>query len=103
MAQGSGADGAAATMRVAVACTPRPGQAIEVEVELNRGSTALEAIRLSGLLERFAEIDISTQAIGVWGRACALEVPLREGDRVEIYRPLAADPKEARRRRAQRR
>jgi len=48
-------------------------------------------------------IDISIQAVGIWGRTVALDAPLAEGDRVEIYRPLRMDPKEARRRRAQRR
>ena len=89
-------------IRVAVACTPRAGLAVEVDVELPPESTALDAIRASGFLERFAEIDISTQSIGVWGRRCALDARVRGGDRVEIYRPLAADPKEARRLRARR-
>jgi len=90
------------SIRVAVACTPRPGQAVEVNVDVPAGSSALDAIRASGLLERFAEIDISTQSIGVWGRSRSLETGLRAGDRVEIYRALAADPKEARRLRAKR-
>jgi putative ubiquitin-RnfH superfamily antitoxin RatB of RatAB toxin-antitoxin module len=89
-------------MRVAVACSPRAGLAAEVDVEVATDATALDAIRASGLLERFAEIDISSQAIGVWGRHCSLETRLREGDRVEVYRPLALDPKEARRQRARR-
>jgi putative ubiquitin-RnfH superfamily antitoxin RatB of RatAB toxin-antitoxin module len=93
---------AGATIRVAVACSRRPGEAEEVEVEVPAGASALDAIRASGLLERHAEIDISSQAVGVWGRRCALDTVLREGDRVEIYRPLAIDPKEARRRRANR-
>jgi putative ubiquitin-RnfH superfamily antitoxin RatB of RatAB toxin-antitoxin module len=92
-----------ALIRVAVACTPRPGVAVEVGVELDAGATALDAIRASGVLQRFAEIDVSTQSIGVWGRICALDAPLADGDRVEIYRPLAVDPKEARRRRAKKR
>ena len=87
-------------IRVAVACTPRAGMAVEVDVEVAAESSALDAIRASGLLERFSEIDISTQSIGIWGRRCALDASVREGDRIEIYRPLAADPKEARRRRA---
>ena len=91
-----------AILRVSVACSPRAGVAAEVAVELSEGATAIEAIRASGLLERFAELDLSVQAIGVWGRACALDEPLREGDRVEIYRPLAMDPNQARRLRAQR-
>jgi putative ubiquitin-RnfH superfamily antitoxin RatB of RatAB toxin-antitoxin module len=90
-------------IRVTVACTPRPGVAVEVGVELDAGATALDAIRASGVLQRFTEIDVSTQAIGVWGRICALDARLADGDRVEIYRALAVDPKEARRRRAKKR
>jgi putative ubiquitin-RnfH superfamily antitoxin RatB of RatAB toxin-antitoxin module len=100
MARASGE--AEALIRVAVACSPRPGQAVEVDVEIAAGSSALDAIRASGLLERFEDIDISTQAIGVWGRSCALDASLRAGDRIEIYRALAVDPKDARRLRAKR-
>ena len=103
MGRASGATAAKVPLRVAVACTPRPGQAVEVEIEVGAGSSALDAIRASGVLERFPEIDISTQSVGLWGRRCALETILREGDRVEIYRPLAVDPKEARRGGANRR
>ena len=99
MGQGEGE----APIRVSVACSPKPGVAVEVEVEVGAGSSALEAIRASGLLERFAEIDISTQSVGIWGRRCALGATLKAGDRVEIYRPLAIEPMEARRRRARRR
>ena len=98
------ASGALATspIHVAVAVTPGPGRAVEVAVEVAQGSSALDAIRASGVLEQFTEIDISSQWVGVWGRRCALETILKEGDRVEVYRPLAVDPKEARRRRARR-
>ena len=89
-------------LRITVACSPREGVAAEVALELAEGATAIEAIRASGLLERFAELDLSVQAIGVWGRACALDARLRDGDRVEIYRPLVMDPDQARRLRAQR-
>lgn len=89
-----------ARLRVAVACSPAPGEAIEVQVEVVAGATALDALRASGLLDRFASLDVSSQAVGIWGRACALDAPLRDGDRVEIYRDLALDPKEARRRRS---
>ena len=101
MDRGSALPGAA-TVRVTVACSPRAGVAAEVALELSEGATAIEAIRASGLLERFAELDLSVQAIGVWGRGCALDARLHEGDRVEIYRPLAMDPNQARRLRAQR-
>ena len=90
-------------MRVAVACSPRPGVACEVEVALAAGMSVFDAVRASGLLERYPEVDISTQSVGVWGRRCALDTLLHEGDRVEIYRPLLLDPMEARRRRAERR
>ena len=87
-------------MRVAVACSPSPGVAVEVEVWIRPGATAGEALRESGLLERFADCGLEQQALGIWGRACRAETPLRSGDRVELYRPLAMDPKEARRLRA---
>ncbi|MEO8924681.1 MAG: RnfH family protein [Caldimonas sp.] len=102
MAHASG-NGSQAPIRVAVACTPRRGLAVEVQVEVPPGARALDAIRASGLLERFTEIDISTQSIGIWGRSSSLGATVDAGDRVEIYRPLAADPKEARRLRAKRR
>ncbi len=93
---------AGSALHVAVACSPRNGVAAEVALELPEAATAIDAIRASGLLERFPELDVSVQAIGVWGRPCALDARLRDGDRVEIYRPLAMDPNEARRLRAQR-
>ncbi|MEP6738886.1 MAG: RnfH family protein [Caldimonas sp.] len=88
-------------LRVAVACSPRAGLAVEAEVTIAPGSAALDAIRASGLLERYPEIDISTLAVGIWGRPCRLDTPVHSGDRVEIYRPLAMSPKEARRLRAE--
>ena len=90
------------TIRVAVACSPGRGEALEVCVDVAIGSTVLDAIRGSGLLERFPEIDISSQSVGIWGRVCALDVVVAGGDRIEIYRPLLVDPKEARRLRARR-
>ncbi len=92
---------AAVTIRVAVAWSPKAGEAFELALELPGGATVLDAVRAGGLLEGEAGIDISTQAVGIWGRAAALDSVLAEGDRVEIYRPLAINPKEARRRRAQ--
>jgi len=96
------ASAAAPTIRVAVAWSPRPGQAFEVTLELAGGASALDAIRASGALERHGEVDISTQAVGIWGRTAALDTVLADGDRVEIYRPLTMNPKEARRLRARR-
>ena len=61
-----------------------------------------DAIRLSGLLEECAEIDLARNAVGLFGRRVALDDALTEGDRVEIYRPLKRNPMAARHRRAHR-
>jgi len=74
-----------------------------VTLSLAAGATAGEAVRASGVLERHPEIDLRRQPIGIHGRVVTAGTLLRDGDRVEIYRPLAVDPKEARRRRAFRR
>jgi putative ubiquitin-RnfH superfamily antitoxin RatB of RatAB toxin-antitoxin module len=69
-------------------------------LELPPGATLGEAIERSGILARHPEIDLAGQKVGVFGKACALGQPAADGDRIEIYRCLAMDPKEARRRRA---
>jgi len=86
---------------VAVAGSEGDGTAFEIEVQVSGGATVLDAIRASRALERFPLLDISTAAVGIWGRASSLAALLEPGDRVEIYRPLAVDPKEGRRKRAQ--
>jgi hypothetical protein len=65
------------------------------------GITARQAIEISGILQIFPEIDLSNAAVGIFGKLITLETGLQAGDRVEIYRPLIADPKEQRRRRAE--
>ena len=92
---------ATSPLRVAVAWSVRPGVAHEVAVELAAGARVLDAIRASGATVGADAVDISTQPVGIWGRSVGLDAELCEGDRVEIYRPLQMDPKEARRRRAQ--
>ena len=69
-------------------------------VEADTPLTAQQAIERSGILERFPEIDLENNKIGIFGKASKLDAPLADGDRVEIYRPLIADPKEARKKRA---
>ena len=71
-----------------------------IELTLASGTTAGRAVALSGLLERHPEIDRRTARIGVYGRVVPVDTVLRDGDRVEIYRPLIADAKQARRHRA---
>lgn len=77
-----------------------PAEQEVIEVELPDGATVREAIVMSGVLTRFPEIDLAAAAVGIFGERAALDDPLEQDDRVEIYRPLLADPKEARRRRA---
>ena len=88
-------------MRVEVAYA-RPDLQVVLEMELAEGATAMEAILASGILERFPEIDFARNGLGVYGRLAPPERILRPGDRVEIYRPLLADPKAGRRLRAAR-
>ncbi len=79
-----------------------PEQQSLLSVTLPAGSTAEEAIRASGIMERHPEIDLTSQSVGVFGQVVGLDTPLNDGDRVEIYRPLQVDPKQARKRRAAR-
>lgn len=71
-----------------------------VRLSLPPGATVADAITRSGLLQRFPEIDLATQKVGVFGKLANLKQTLRPHDRVEIYRPLTADAKELRRQRA---
>ncbi|TAN06389.1 MAG: RnfH family protein [Rhodanobacteraceae bacterium] len=89
----------AATIRVSVVYAG-PQRVFRAEVELPKGSTVAEAIARSRIRESRPDVDIHPDRVGVFARKAALATPLRDGDRVEIYRPLALDPKEARRRRA---
>lgn len=68
-----------------------------VALDVPRGTTAREAVERSGLIHEFPEIDPEDNGLGIFGRRCAPDQRLRSGDRVEIYRPLKADPKEVRR------
>ena len=86
-------------IRVLVAAA-LPGAQEVVEVELAEGATVAEAIEASGLRQRFAAIDFDAARVGIWSRPCTRATVLREADRVELYRELAADPKEMRRKRA---
>ncbi len=70
------------------------------EVLLEPSTPLIGALKASGLLEEFPDIDLSVSRTGIFGRLAALDAPLQDGDRVEIYRPLAATPNELRRRRA---
>ena len=77
-----------------------PEQQVIVALNVPENTTVETAIKLSGLLARFPEINLSATAVGVFGKLCELNQPLKTGDRVCCYRPLHNDPKEARRQRA---
>lgn len=77
-----------------------PEQQLIVPLEVEQGCTAREAVTRSGLLERFPTIDLETGRIGIFGKLTKLDTVLRAKDRVEIYRPLIADPKAVRKQRA---
>ena len=77
-----------------------PTQQVILPVKVPTGSNAEAAILVSGVLAKFPEIDLAVNKIGVFGKLSKLDAELRHLDRVEIYRPLIADPKEVRRQRA---
>jgi len=70
-------------------------------IELEADATIADAIAACGISRDFPEIDTGKNRVGIFGRRLTLEAPLHDGDQVEIYRPLSADPKDTRRRRAE--
>ena len=70
-----------------------------LQVHIQPGTTAQQAIEQSGILLKFPEIDLTKNKIGIFGKLGKKDALLKAGDRVEIYRPLLADPKEIRRQR----
>jgi putative ubiquitin-RnfH superfamily antitoxin RatB of RatAB toxin-antitoxin module len=78
----------------------KPDEQVIVALALTEDSSVEAAINASGLLARFSEIKLTGHNVGIFGVACKLDQLVRDGDRVEIYRALVRDPKEARRQRA---
>ena len=93
------ADPVAGRIAVVVAYSPAPREVDQVSLSLPPDATVADALHASGLLARHPEIDLARQKVGVWGKLRTPDDPLRDGDRVELYRPLTVDPKEARRQR----
>ncbi|MEJ2552550.1 MAG: RnfH family protein [Gammaproteobacteria bacterium] len=89
----------AESIRVEVAYA-RPDTQVIVPLKVEKGATVDDAIKLSGILHNFAEIDLAVNKVGIFGKLSKLTAPLRDGDRVEIYRALIADPKQVRKQRA---
>ena len=77
------------------------GQQPILQVQLAEDATVEDAIRASGVLEVFPEIDFASNKVGIFSKLVKLDDKVRDKDRVEIYRPLIADPKEVRRKRAE--
>lgn len=80
-----------------------PAEQVLLHVRVAPHATVIQAIRASGVLERYPDITPETLQAGIFGDVVSLDARLKAGDRVEIYRPLTVDPKEARRRRGRRR
>ena len=82
-------------------CYALPARQEIATLSLSAGSTVQQAIDASGLLSKFPEINLAENKVGIFAKLVKLDAPLRDKDRVEIYRPLIADPKEVRRKRAE--
>ncbi len=77
----------------------RAEKQVWLKLEVAEGSSVMDAIETSGILEQFPEIDLSKQKVGIFGKLTRLDTILKEGQRVEIYRPITADAEMAERRR----
>lgn len=78
-----------------------PDKQVLLMVYPQEGATVEECIRMSDVFEQFPDIDLEQQKVGIWNKAVKLNAQPRDGDRIEIYRPLIADPKAVRKRRAE--
>ncbi len=78
-----------------------PHEQLIIPVSMPPEANAEAAIRASGILQKFPEIDLNANQIGIFSKLIKLDTPLRNLDRIEIYRQLIADPKEARKQRAE--
>jgi uncharacterized protein len=93
---------ASVNLDIEVIFSPRPGQVVCCQLQMQSGACLVDALHESGLLKKFPELQTAALSCGIWGRISALSTVLRDHDRVEIYRPLTIDPKDARRLRQQR-
>lgn len=72
-----------------------------LSLDVEEGATVESAIVASGIQQMYAEIDLTQNKVGIWNRTARLSDKVKNNDRIEIYRPLIADPKEVRKRRAE--
>jgi hypothetical protein len=80
-------------------CYAKPERVVLLDVNVAPGTTLQQAVEASGILQAESEIDMNVCKLGIYGKLKPLDTVLRDRDRIEIYRPLIVDPKEARRRR----
>jgi hypothetical protein len=80
-------------------CYAEVDRQLWMRLEVPEHSTVEEAINLSGVLKLYPEINLATQKVGIFGKIASLSTPVQDGDRVEIYRPITADPQQVQRRR----
>ncbi len=80
----------------------KPSKQVEIEVKVSKHANVAMAIKASGILTQFPELVLEDLTVGLHAKKCQLDSPVKEGDRVEIYRPLVIDPMAARRLRAKR-
>jgi putative ubiquitin-RnfH superfamily antitoxin RatB of RatAB toxin-antitoxin module len=78
-----------------------PNKQSLLNIYVDEGCTIEQAVKDSGILTLHPEIDLTQNKVGIWNKAAKLTDTLQDGDRIEIYRPLIADPKEVRKRRAE--
>ena len=78
-----------------------PDEQVLITLDVEQGTTIEQAVNLSGVLKKYPEIDLTKNKLGIFGKATKMDQTLRDKDRIEIYRPLIADPKESRRKRAE--
>jgi putative ubiquitin-RnfH superfamily antitoxin RatB of RatAB toxin-antitoxin module len=86
-------------MKIEVAYALRHKQTL-INIEVDDNASVEDAIQQSNILKKYPEINLKKNKVGIFGKLTSLDVKLREKDRVEIYRPLIADPKEVRKQRA---
>lgn len=79
---------------------PLPHEQLLMKVRVPTGSSIRDGIQASGILTHYPELNLETLEAGIFGKLAKLDTPLRERDRIEIYRPLIADPKAVRKQRA---
>lgn len=79
---------------------PLPNQQILLNLQIEDSCTIGQAIENSGILKKYPEINLDINKVGIFSKITKLSETLREGDRIEIYRALIADPKEARKKKA---